>query len=58
MSTGDKAKDVVQKIIGKAEAFVGEKTDDDELKAQAQKDLTMSEERLRAEKAKDAAGEK
>ena len=58
MSIGDKAKDVVQKIVGKAEAFIGEKTNDDELKVQAQKDLKMSEERLQAEKAKDAAGDK
>ena len=53
MSIGDKAKDAVQKTAGKAEEFVGKKTDDAELTAQGQKDKAMSEDRLQTEKAKD-----
>ncbi|WP_165063196.1 CsbD family protein [Marisediminicola senii] len=55
MSIGDKAKDAVQKTAGKAEEFVGKKTDDAELTAQGQKDQAMGEDRLQTEKAKDAS---
>ena len=55
MSIGDKAKDAVQKAAGKAEEFVGKKTDDEELVAQGMKDQAMGEERLQTEKAKDAS---
>ena len=53
MSIGDKAKDAVQKTAGKAEEFVGKKTDDAELTAQGHKDQSMGEDRLQTEKAKD-----
>ncbi len=56
MSIGDKAKDVVQKVAGKAEETVGKHTDDAELTAQGQKDQAMGEGRLRTEKAKDELG--
>ncbi len=58
MSIGDKAKDVAQKAAGKAEEFVGKKTDDAELTHQGQKDQAMGEERLQTEHAKDELGEK
>lgn len=54
MSLGDKAKDVTQKVVGKAEEAVGKHTDDAELKHQGQKDQVMGEGRLDTEKAKDA----
>jgi len=54
MSIGDKAKDAVQKVAGKAEEAVGKKTDDAELTHQGQKDQAMSDARLETEKAKDA----
>ena len=54
MSIGDKAKDAVQKTAGKAEEFVGKKTDDAELTGQGQKDQNMGEARQQTEKAKDA----
>jgi len=55
MSLGDKAKDVTQKAAGKAEEFVGEKTDDSELTEQGRFDQNRGEERLNVEKAKDAS---
>ncbi len=55
MSTGDKAKDFVQKTAGKAEEAVGKRTDDAELTGQGVKDQNMSQDRLETEKAKDAA---
>jgi uncharacterized protein YjbJ (UPF0337 family) len=54
MSIGDKAKDAVQKTAGKAEEFVGKKTDDAELTEQGHKDQHMGEKRMETEKAKDA----
>lgn len=57
MALGDKAKDAVQQTAGKAEEFVGKKTDDAELTAQGQKDQAMGEDRMETEKAKDAADE-
>ena len=54
MSIGDKAKDAVQKTAGKAEEFVGKKTDDAELAGQGRKDQHMGEDRMETEKAKDA----
>lgn len=54
MSLGDKAKDVTQKVAGKAEETVGKHTDDAELTHQGQKDQVMGEGRLDTEKAKDA----
>ena len=56
MSVGDKAKDAVQKAAGKAEEFVGKKTDDAELTAQGQKDQAMGDDRMETEKAKDDSG--
>ncbi|GAB2980215.1 CsbD family protein [Frigoribacterium salinisoli] len=53
MSIGDKAKDAVQQAAGKAEEFVGKKTDDAELTAQGRKDQSMGEDRMETEKAKD-----
>jgi uncharacterized protein YjbJ (UPF0337 family) len=53
MSLGDKAKDVTQKVAGKAEEFVGKKTDDDELTHQGQKDQVMGEARKTTEDVKD-----
>jgi len=58
MSAGDKAKDVIQKTVGKAEEAVGKHTDDAELTAQGQYDQSKGEDRLQTEKAKDDAGEK
>ena len=55
MSIGDKAKDAVQQVAGKAEEAVGKRTDDAELTAQGQKDQDMGEARMEVEKAKDAA---
>ena len=55
MSVGDKAKDAVQQVAGKAEEAVGRRTDDAELTGQGQKDQAMSQDRLDTEKAKDAA---
>lgn len=55
MSTGDKAKDVIQQVAGKAEEAVGKRTDDAELTAQGQKDQSMGEDRQNIEQAKDAA---
>ena len=57
MSLGDKAKDVTQKVVGKAEEAVGKHTDDAELTHQGQYDQGKSDERLDTEKAKDATGE-
>jgi len=54
MSIGDKAKDAVQQVAGKAEEAVGKRTDDAELTAQGQKDQGMGEARMDVEKAKDA----
>lgn len=54
MSIGDKAKDAVQQVAGKAEEAVGKRTDDAELTAQGQKDQNMGEARMETEKAKDA----
>lgn len=54
MSAVDKAKNVVQQAVGKAEEVVGKKTDDAELVAQGQKDQAMGEQRQNVEKAKDA----
>lgn len=54
MSLGDKAKDATQKLAGKAEEFVGKKTDDAELTQQGKFDQAKSEERLETEHAKDA----
>lgn len=54
MSLGDKAKDATQKIAGKAEEFVGKKTDDAELTEQGKFDQNKSEDRLATEHAKDA----
>ncbi|GAA3560317.1 hypothetical protein GCM10022197_14730 [Microlunatus spumicola] len=54
MSIGDKAKDAVQQVAGKAEEAVGKHTDDAELTAQGQKDQVMGEARMETEKAKDA----
>ena len=54
MSVGDKAKDAVQQVVGKAEEAVGKKTDDAELTAQGHKDQGMGEARMQTEKAKDA----
>lgn len=53
MSLADKAKNVVQQTVGKAEEAVGKRTDDAELTAQGQKDKAMSEDRLETERAKD-----
>lgn len=53
MSIGDKAKDAVQQAVGKAEEFVGKRTDDEELTAQGHKDQAMGEDRMETEKAKD-----
>lgn len=53
MSLGDKAKDVTQKAAGKAEEFVGKKTDDNELTHQGQKDQAMGEARKNVEDVKD-----
>ena len=50
---GDKAKDAVQQVAGKAEEAVGKRTDDAELTAQGQKDQSMGEARQDVEKAKD-----
>lgn len=55
MSIGDKAKDAVQKVAGKAEEAVGKRTDDAELTEQGHKDQAMSEARMETEKAKDAS---
>ena len=54
MSLADKAKNVVQQTVGKAEEAVGKRTDDAELTAQGQKDQTMGEARQGVEKTKDA----
>lgn len=54
MSIADKAKNVVQQTVGKAEEAVGKKTDDAELTAQGHKDQGMGEARQHVEKAKDA----
>ncbi|MFB9376299.1 CsbD family protein [Kineococcus gynurae] len=58
MSIGDKAKNVVQKTVGKAEEAVGRKTDDPELTAQGLKDQSMGEARQNVEKAKDQINHK
>lgn len=58
MSLGDKAKDATQKVAGKAEEFVGKKTDDAELTEQGQFDQAKSEDRLATEHAKDEASDK
>ena len=55
MSLGDKAKDVTQKVAGKAEEAVGKRTDDEELAGQGRKDQSMSEDRLDTEHAKDSS---
>lgn len=55
MSLGDKAKDVTQKVAGKAEEAVGKHTDDTELTQQGQFDQGKGEDRLQTEKAKDDA---
>ncbi|WP_375406842.1 CsbD family protein [uncultured Amnibacterium sp.] len=55
MSAGDKAKDVIQQVAGKAEETVGKRTDDAELTAQGQKDQSMGEDRQNIEESKDAA---
>jgi uncharacterized protein YjbJ (UPF0337 family) len=54
MSLVDKAKNVVQQTVGKAEEAVGKKTNDPEQIAQGQKDQAMGEARQETEKAKDA----
>lgn len=54
MGLGDKAKDAVQQTAGKAEEFVGKKTDDAELAEQGRFDQERGEERMNVEKAKDA----
>ena len=54
MSVGDKVKDAVQQVAGKAEEAVGKSTDDAELAGQGRKDQAMSEDRMATEKAKDA----
>ncbi|MFJ3382434.1 hypothetical protein ACIPJ2_18720 [Curtobacterium sp. NPDC090217] len=56
MSLGDKAKDVTQKVVGKAEEAVGKHTDDAELTQQGQFDQGKAEDRLQTEKAKDDTG--
>ncbi len=56
MSLGDKAKDVTQKVVGKAEEAVGKHTDDTELTQQGQFDQGKGEDRLQTEKAKDDTG--
>ncbi|NIZ92649.1 CsbD family protein [Kineococcus rubinsiae] len=53
MSIADKAKNVVQQTVGKAEEAVGKKTDDAELTAQGHKDQSMGEARQHVEKVKD-----
>lgn len=58
MSIGDKAKNVVQQTVGKAEEAVGKKTDDAELTAQGEKDQSMGSARQSVEKTKDAVDEK
>lgn len=58
MSIGDKAKNVVQQTVGKAEEAVGKKTDDAELTAQGHKDQGMGAARQNVEKTKDALDEK
>lgn len=58
MSIGDKAKNVVQKTVGKAEEAVGKRTDDAELTAQGHKDQSMGAARQNVEKTKDALDEK
>lgn len=55
MAIGDKAKDVAQQAVGKAEEAVGKRTDDAELTGQGQKDQSMGEDRQNIEKAKDEA---
>lgn len=55
MSLGDKAKDVTQKVGGKAEEAVGKHTDDDELTRQGQYDQDKGDARLDVEHAKDDA---
>lgn len=57
MSVGDKAKNVVQQTVGKAEEAVGKRTDDEELTHQGQKDQNMGDARQNVEKAKDATDE-
>jgi len=56
MSLGDKAKDVTQKVVGKAEEAVGKHTDYTELTQQGQFDQGKAEDRLQTEKAKDDTG--
>lgn len=58
MSLVDKAKNVVQQTVGKAEEAVGKRTDDAELTAQGQKDQSMGEARQETEKVKDALHDK
>ncbi|MGT2425075.1 CsbD family protein [Amnibacterium kyonggiense] len=55
MALGDKAKDAVQQVAGKAEEAVGKRTDDAELTGQGQKDQAMGQDRMDTEKAKDDA---
>ncbi|PRY10057.1 CsbD family protein [Kineococcus rhizosphaerae] len=57
MSIGDKAKNVVQQTVGKAEEVVGKRTDDAELTAQGEKDQTTGAARQDVEKTEDALGE-
>jgi len=56
MSAVDKAKNVVQQTVGKAEEAVGKRTDDAELTAQGQFDQDKGSQRQSVEKAKDATG--
>lgn len=56
MSAVDKAKNVTQQAVGKAEEAVGKHTDDAELAAQGQFDQSKGEARQGVEKAKDASG--
>ncbi|GAB3472010.1 CsbD family protein [Kineococcus endophyticus] len=58
MSFVDKAKNVVQQTVGKAEEAVGKRTDDQEQIAQGQKDQAMGAARQETEKAKDALHDK
>ncbi|MEZ0491788.1 CsbD family protein [Kineococcus sp. TBRC 1896] len=58
MSIADKAKNVVQQTVGKAEEAVGKRTDDQEQIAQGKKDQAMGEARQEHEKAKDALDDK
>ena len=54
MTGVDKAKDVIQQGIGKAEEAVGKRTDDAEQVAEGRKDQEMGQDRLETERAKDA----